>query len=129
MTLKRIKNIFLESFCVFVFLIQLNCIFAQTSVAKPVNYNETLIGTEDGLYAVSDLSIIPLWENGQVDKILEVPSKGWYFLTTKGILFSSDLKNFEERNTGLPINIIKKYDGTNTTLVKQIQPLKDLEIL
>lgn len=128
MTLRRIKNIFLESFCVFAFLIQFNCIFPQSSVAKPVPYNETLIGTKDGLYAVSDLSIIPLWENGQVDKILEVPSKGWYFLTVKGLLFSSDLKNFEERNSGLPINIIKKYDGTNTTLVKQVQPLKDLEI-
>ena len=50
----------------------------------------------------------------------------WYFRTSKGILFSSDLENFELRNEGLPFLTLKKYDGKETTLEKKIHTLKDL---
>lgn len=105
-------------------------IFAQQTLRQnyktPV-YNETLIGTESGLFAVSSIASIPLWQEGSVDKILY--ADGWYFLTSKGILFSADLKTFELRNNGIAANTIKEYDGEEKTFIRQTHPLKDLEVL
>ena len=93
----------------------------------PPSYNETLVGTDKGLFALSSLASVPLWTHGAVDKILY--SNGWFFLTSKGVVFSSDLKTFELRNNGLPVNTIKEYENGKKTFVHEVRPLKDLELL
>ncbi|MGI5173161.1 hypothetical protein H0R92_06120 [Treponema sp. OMZ 840] len=105
----------------------------QSSVVSSVlykrnpSYNETLIGNAKGLFAVSSLAVVPLWTEGAVDKILY--GNGWFFLTSKGVLFSSDLKTFQLRNEGLPVNTIKEFDGSQKNFVREVRPLKDLEML
>lgn len=90
-------------------------------------YGESLIGTKNGLFAVSPLAVVPLWTEGSVDKILY--GNGWFFLTSKGVLFSPDLKTFQLRNEGLPVNTIKEFDGGVKSFVREVRPLKDLEML
>ncbi len=97
----------------------------QSTQATP--YSQNLVGTKEGLFRLSSGSLIPLWDKGSVDKIMY--AEGWYFLTSKGIIFSKDLKIFEERNKGLPFSTIKEYDGTNTSFIQQVHPLKDVEFL
>lgn len=96
--------------------------------------NVLLVGSDDGLFRVtSSNSAIPLWKEARVDQIVKVQVQdsrnsaktAWYFRTAKGIYFSYDLKNFEERNSGLPFLTIKKFNEGQTTLEKQIQELKD----
>lgn len=90
-------------------------------------YSESLIGTKNGLFAVSALAVVPLWTEGSVDKILY--GNGWFFLTSKGVLFSPDLKTFQLRNEGLPVNTIKEFDGGVKSFAREVRPLKDLEML
>ena len=110
-----------------------------------------LVGSDDGLFRVTNRnSAFPLWTEGRVDQILQinVPSDttdstdstesenadsdkkinqtAWIMRTSKGLFFSRDLINFEERNAGLPFLTVKKYENNTTTLEKQIQELKDL---
>ncbi|MBQ9630489.1 MAG: hypothetical protein IJR49_02750 [Treponema sp.] len=56
----------------------------------------------------------------------EQNSEVWYFRTSKGILYSSDLQNFELRNNGITFLTVKKYDGKTSSLVQQAPILKDL---
>lgn len=79
------------------------------------------------MFAVSALAVVPLWTEGSVDKILY--GNGWFFLTSKGVLFSPDLKTFQLRNEGLPVNTIKEFDGGVKSFVREVRPLKDLEML
>ena len=98
-----------------------------------------LAGSSEGLFKISSSNqAIPLWTDGAVEQIVRAESVSgaqigdgkfhevWYFRTSKGILFSSDLENFELRNEGLPFLTLKKYDGKETTLEKKIHTLKDL---
>ncbi len=94
-----------------------------------------IVGTSKGLFKVSSgNSALPLWTDGTVEQILrtQIPGENgkiienWYFRTSKGILFSADLQNFEYRNSGLPSSTIKNYDGQNTEFETRIQTLKDL---
>ncbi len=111
--------------------------FAQGSYVEQTNippaakkippYGESLIGTKNGLFAVSALAVVPLWTEGSVDKILY--GNGWFFLTSKGVLFSPDLKTFQLRNEGLPVNTIKEFDGGVKSFAREVRPLKDLEML
>ena len=94
---------------------------------KILPYGESLIGTKNGLFAVSALAVVPLWTEGSVDKILY--GNGWFFLTSKGVLFSPDLKTFQLRNEGLPVNTIKEFDGGVKSFAREVRPLKDLEML
>ncbi len=92
-----------------------------------------LTGNESGLYKISaNKTAIPLWQGGKVSKILrtkdEYSKTRWYFLTTEGIVSSSDLNIFEFRNEGLPFLTIKQYDGQKTTFLKQPAQLKDLAV-
>ena len=93
-----------------------------------------LAGSESGLYKINaGKTAIPLWQGGKVSKILRVEDKNsrkiqWYFLTTQGILTSSDLSVFEFRNDGLPFLTIKQYDGASTSFLKQPAQLKDLSV-
>ena len=97
-----------------------------------------LVGSDSGLFKVtSSNNIIPLWTEARVDQIARVnlpeyignsiagTKEGWFFRTQKGLFYSEDLKTFVEKDNGLPFLTIKKYDGKQTTLVKQIQELKD----
>ena len=93
-----------------------------------------LVGSDSGLFKVtSNNNVFPLWTEARVDQIAKVtvsdengkPKDAWYLRTQKGIFYTSDLKNFEEKDNGLPFLTIKKYDGKTPTLVKQIQELKD----
>ncbi len=96
--------------------------------AQATSFSQSLIGNEGGLYKVTESkTLLPLWQEGAVDKIMY--ADGWYFLTTKGVIFSKDLKQFEPRNNGLPFSTIKEYNGKNTSFVQQVHPLKDLEFL
>ena len=94
-----------------------------------------IVGTSKGLFKVSSgNSFFPIWTEGSVEQIVrtEIPAEdgknivNWYFRTSKGILFSSDLEIFEYRNSGLPLSTIKSYDGKNTEFETRVQNLKDL---
>ncbi len=95
-----------------------------------------VVGSDSGLYRITNSNnAIPLWTEGRVEQILRVtadaggiPAENWYFRTSKGVLYSSDLVNFEERNTGLPFLTIKKYDAGEVRLERQIQMLKDISV-
>ncbi|MBQ8678745.1 MAG: hypothetical protein IJ530_03175 [Treponema sp.] len=93
-----------------------------------------LAGSESGLYKITaSKTAIPLWQGGKVSKIVRTENKSsskvrWYFLTTEGIVSSSDLTVFDFRNEGLPFLTIKQYDGKNTTFLKQPAQLKDLAV-
>lgn len=97
--------------------------------------NKPLVATESGIYKiVNPRTILPLWTEGKAKQILRVEqsvgqnknSECFYFVTSKGILFSKDLRNFEERNEGLPVLTIKKYDGKEETFEKQVADIKDI---
>ena len=76
-----------------------------------------LVGSDKGLFRVTNRNnSIPLWTDGRVEQILllQLPdSEGnikpsWMLRTSKGIFVTQDLKNFEERDSGLPFLTIKK---------------------
>lgn len=94
-----------------------------------------LAGSDKGLYRITaNNTAMPLWTQGKVEQIVRIETidddgaikELWYFRTSQGILYSEDLVNFELRNDGIESFMIKKYDGTTTTLVKQVPMLKDL---
>ena len=114
--------------------------------AKPGN---VLAGANSGLYRLtSTKTAIPLWTEGKVSKIIHTysnnnltqsdpnslpeenlqPLQRWFFLTSKGILTSSDLKDFEYRNNGLPFLTMKEINGTESVFSTKPAQLKDLEI-
>lgn len=106
----------------------------QSSSGK-VDSTKPILATESGIYRVMNTrSVFPLWTEGKAKQIIRVEQpvgqnkyvEIFYFVTSKGILFSRDLKNFESRNEGLPVLTIKKYDGKNTTFEKQVADIKDL---
>ena len=96
-----------------------------------------LVGSDEGLFRVTNRNTaIPLWKEGRVEQLIKVNYQNaqgnykpaWLMRTSKGLFFTSDLKNFEERNKGLPFLTIKKFKNNIKTLEKQIQELKDLSI-
>lgn len=117
-----------------------------------------LVGSDKGLYRItSSNNAIPLWTEGRVDQIIRLekgkegtdpekmgekggtdPGKtgetrgtdpeGWLLRTTKGVIYSPDLKSFEERNEGLPFLTIKKYDGEKVWLEQQVNTLEDFAV-
>ena len=85
-----------------------------------------LVGTDNGLFKVAtNGNVEALWTKGKVDRILKTSSK-WYFVTDKGIVVSEDLRNFSEKNNGLPFLTIKTYDGKNKKLELKSALLKDI---
>ncbi len=106
---------------------------STSASAVDAESNDMLVGSDDGLFRVtSSNSAIPLWKEGRVDQICKVQiydaktkKTAWYFRTTKGIIFTQDLKNFEERNSGLPYLTVKTYEAGQKQLKEQIQELKD----
>ncbi|MCR4733517.1 MAG: hypothetical protein K5829_00725 [Treponema sp.] len=98
-------------------------------------YNSFLVGSDSGLYRITNTNkAFPLWSQARVDQLVQVkiPNKfgvitdAFIMRTRKGLFYTEDLKNFEERDSGLPFLTIKKYENGSTSLEKQIQELKDL---
>ncbi len=94
-----------------------------------------IVGNDSGLYKVYGKdSIIPLWTEGKVKQIVKTQTvsaegeklENWYFVTSKGILYSSDLKNFEYRNNGIPFLVLNEWDGKENHFVEQVEDIKDL---
>ena len=110
-----------------------------TASAESTSETEVfIVGSDSGLFKVtSSNNVIPLWTEARVDQITRVSlpeyignsiagyKDGWFFRTQKGLFFSEDLKTFVEKDNGLPFLTIKKYNGKETSLVQQIQELKD----
>ncbi|MGA2545899.1 MAG: putative glycoside hydrolase [Rectinemataceae bacterium] len=88
-----------------------------------------LAGYDAGLYRIEGGGerALPLWLDGEVRKIIK-SSEGWYFLTSLGVLYSSDLGVFEDRSSGLPVKTYKRFDGGRKSFTTETQDLKDLEI-
>lgn len=89
--------------------------------------NVLLAGTNNGLFRIEQSQAIPLWDKADVRKIIYT-EKGWYFLTGAGIVFSADLVTFEDRNTTLPIKVIKHVGNGEKKFTREVQELKDLEV-
>lgn len=96
-----------------------------------------IVGTKKGLQKIFENGKIEtLWREGSVSKIIKTEeysevgslTNRWFFMTSKGIVSTTDLKTFEYRNEGLPFLTIKLYDGKNTTFEKQPAQLKDLSV-
>ena len=108
-----------------------NLLAKNTSAAtiKHVQREETkntLLATEGGLKKIgANGKQTVLWSEGSVQQILPVENS-FYFITSKGILYTSDLQNFELRNEGLPTYIIKKFANGETSHEAHAQDLKDL---
>jgi len=108
----------------------------------PASEDETdkeifLVGSDEGLFRVTEgNNAIPLWTEGRVDQLVrvnlpgekEIFNPGWMMRTAKGIFYTTDFKNFEERDSGLSFLTIKKYKNGETSLEKQIQELKDFSV-
>jgi hypothetical protein len=91
-----------------------------------------VIGAADGLYGLDQSGRSQrLWSGGEVKKILSYKTgqtTSWLILTSQGILTSNNLRNWEARNTGLPVKTIKVYEGGRTSFITNVQEIKDLKI-
>jgi hypothetical protein len=88
----------------------------------------SLFGNNEGLFSVSPSgSKTALWTGGAVRKILALPDDTWAMLTNEGIFVSPDLKNWEARNTGLPVKTIKVFQNGVKSFLQITQEVKDLE--
>ncbi|MCR5045467.1 MAG: hypothetical protein K6A42_02680 [Treponema sp.] len=86
----------------------------------------TLLATEAGLCKINPNGKQNyLWAEGSVQQILPVEDS-FYFVTSKGILYTNDLEKFEYRNNGLPTYVIKKFKKQETSFETKSQDLKDL---
>ena len=98
-----------------------------TIVKETGPYQSLLIGTAQGLFRLSERAKPEeLWSGGLIKKIVSTP-QGCYILTDQGIFFSRDLANWEARNQGLPVKVIKEIVGGKKQFIRQVQDLKDLE--
>ena len=89
---------------------------------------QTLVGATDGLYRLDAASAVTrLLPGVEVRKILRA-GDAWFLLTGRGVLYTRDLAAFEERNSGIPVKVIKTYDGGVRAFVREVQEIKDLEV-
>jgi len=107
-------------------------LYELPDTADPGREAAFLAASDKGLYRItSSNTAIPLWTGGKVEQIVRIEAGGnfgerWYFRTSKGIVYSENLVDFELRNKGIAPLIIKKYDGKTVTLTEQVPILKDL---
>ena len=93
-----------------------------------------LWGTDAGLYSRDQAGRVDiLWSGGKVEKIIPLNQSsetgntqetGWALLTDQGIWVSLNLRDWEERNQGLPEKIIKIYENGEKSFVSEIQEIK-----
>lgn len=88
-----------------------------------------LAGAPGGLYRIDPKSgkADRLWQGGEVRKIVK-SAVGWYLLSSKGIFFSPDLVDFQERDAGLTVKTLKILKEGGKAFASEIQEIKDLEI-
>ena len=107
----------------------------RTAEAGTAAKDPFLVACDNGLYRILPEGMaLPLWTEGKVTQIVrtDVPndngvlSPKWFFISSKGILVSTDLQTFTEANNGLPFLTIKEYDGVTKSFAKQVPLLKDL---
>ena len=98
----------------------------EASSALPGDF---LAGYDAGLYRIEEGGerAVPLWLDGEVRKIVKA-GDSWYFLTSLGILRSSDLAVFEDSSAGLPVKTYKRFEGGQKSFTTETQDLKDLEV-
>ena len=90
-----------------------------------------LAGTDEGLFEIRRSGrTAPVWTGGSVKKIIHTTVGGeqWIILGSEGILVSTDLLKWEQRNGGLPDKKIKIFQNREKTFLTVIQEIKDLEI-
>jgi len=94
-----------------------------------------LAGNNSGLYKIfTNNTVVPLWTEGRVKQCLKTETfsvsgekiENWYFVTSKGILYSNDLTNFELRNNGIPFLFLNKWNGKDNNFVEEVEDIKDL---
>lgn len=86
-----------------------------------------LAGTDTGLYRIAKTGTSLVWNKNDIRKIVRA-GDSFYFLTGSGIFSSASLSLFEERNSGLPVKVIKVPSPGSKNFVREIQELKDLEV-
>ena len=88
-----------------------------------------LAGYDAGLYRIEGGGerAVPLWLDAEVRKIIR-SSAGWYFLSSLGVVYSSDLGVFEDRSAGLPAKTYKRVENGRKSFSTETQDLKDLEV-
>ena len=90
-----------------------------------------LAGTDEGLFALDGTGKrLPLWTGGPVRQILRLGGEGgpWAISGGAGVLVSGDLKNWEPRNKGLPIKMLKLYQNGGKSFLPMVQEIKDLAV-
>jgi hypothetical protein len=101
---------------------------SSTTTVENAGAGGVIAGADSGLYRLTvTKTAVPLWTEGKVSKIIHTPS-AWYFLTSRGILASADLKTFEYRNNGLPFLKMKEVSPDQISFSNKPAQLKDLEV-
>jgi len=107
---------------------------------EPDNTWTVIAGTNEGLFSVDRAGqAAELWNGGSVKKIIYIPAGSanppnpvlqdtWVMLGSEGILVSGDLAEWEKRNQGLPVKIIKIFDKGEKRFLPMVQEIKDIEI-
>lgn len=115
-------------FIMFIVVVSIaSCGGRRKTAIVPGEY-QILVGTSKGLYLWDKTQAsVPLWIGGEVRKILKT-AKGYYLLTSEGIVFSEDKNNFYRINKGLIYKTIKLYRDGKESFVKSVQDLKDIEV-
>jgi hypothetical protein len=90
-----------------------------------------MAGTSEGIYLWDNKNDpVLIWSCGassiDIKKILPVPY-GFFVLTSAGIYFSGDGRNFEIRSTGIPYKVIKIYRDGVKSFTNVTDDLKDIE--
>lgn len=90
-----------------------------------------LAGGQKGLYWVSlrpdSADVRLIWDKGSVKTILPFAG-GWYFLGSDGVVFSPDLRRFENRSGGLPAKTLKIFEQDRFVPLTQRAEIKSLAV-
>jgi len=127
----QIKKIFLLCRILFLIIILTQCASSSSSIIKYERSGTVIAGTDDGLFSIDQSGKIEtLWSGGSVKKILynSINENYWAILGSEGIFISNDLHNWEKRNQGLPVKVIKIFEDGKKSFIHMVQEIKDLEI-
>lgn len=121
----KIRGLFLLLIC---FSFAASAIQGEAVAGGAGNRWVNVVGTEKGLFGLSkDGAATPLWMDGAVRKILKTDTE-YLLLSDRGIFASTDLASFASRNEGLPVKVLKRYDGTRKSFDRVVQEIKDIEV-
>lgn len=106
--------------------------FSAVSGYSSARKSFILAGTSQGIY-LWDYRSDPVlsWNNGgnppEIKKILPVPD-GFYILTSEGVFFTADGRDFESRNEGITYKIVKLIHGNEKSFTNINDDLKDIAV-